>query len=101
MPYSDAPALNDDGMLKDTMEIEWFDSPSDESHPIALGTRKHKRSDSSAQQTSDSEDDLYMGKQISFDKSHVMTTLPSILYITKVSQTASAMFSPECLPSSS
>jgi hypothetical protein len=61
MPDPDAPALNDDSTLKDATEIEWFNSPSDESRPIGLATRKRKRSDSSAQQTPDSEDDLLPG----------------------------------------
>lgn len=58
MPDSDAPALNDDGTLKDATEIEWLNSLSDESRPA---TRKRKRSDSSAQQTSDTEDNLLPG----------------------------------------
>src|SRR4051812_19949742 len=37
MPNPNAPALNDDGTLKDAKEIEWINSPSDKSHPIALG----------------------------------------------------------------
>jgi hypothetical protein len=61
MPDTDAPALNDDGTLKDATEIEWLNSPSDESRRITLDTHKRKRSNSSAQQTSDSEDDLLPG----------------------------------------
>jgi hypothetical protein len=29
----DVPALNDDSTLKDATELEWINSPSDESHP--------------------------------------------------------------------
>ena len=56
MPDSDTPALNDDG-TKDATELEWLNSPSDESHPNFLANHKKcKRSDNSAQLTSDSED---------------------------------------------
>jgi len=62
MPNPDAPALNDDGTLKDAKEIEWINSPSDESRPIALGNRKKRKgSESSAQRTSDSKDDVLPG----------------------------------------
>ena len=61
MPDTDAPVLNDDSTLKDAMEIEWLNSLSDESHHITLDTHKHKRSNSSAQQTSDSESNLLPG----------------------------------------
>jgi hypothetical protein len=61
MPDINTPALNADGMLKDATEIEWLNSLSDESHCIALDTRKHKRSNSSAQQTLDSEDNPFPG----------------------------------------
>jgi hypothetical protein len=57
----DAPALNDDSTLKDIVEIEWLNSLSDESCPITVATCKHKRSDSLAQWTSDSKDDLLPG----------------------------------------
>jgi hypothetical protein len=50
MPGSDAPALNDDGTLKDATELEWLNSPSDESCPITLvDHKKRKRPDNSAQ----------------------------------------------------
>jgi hypothetical protein len=59
MPDPDAPALNDDGTLKDATELEWINSPSDESRPITLDNRrKRKRSDSSAQETSDNDNVL-------------------------------------------
>jgi hypothetical protein len=49
MPDPDAPALNDDGTLKDMTELEWINSPSDESRPITLANRKkRKRSNSLA-----------------------------------------------------
>src|SRR5882724_12603717 len=57
MPNSDTLALNNNGTLKDTTELEWLNSPSDESHPIFLTNHKKcKRSDCSTQLTSDSKD---------------------------------------------
>ena len=59
MPDPDAPALNDNGTLKDAMELEWINSPSDKSHPITLDNcKKCKRSNSLAQETSDNDDVL-------------------------------------------
>jgi len=43
MPNSDTLALNDNGTLKDATELEWLNSPSDESHPIFLTNQKCKR----------------------------------------------------------
>jgi hypothetical protein len=62
---SNVPALNDDSTLKDVIELEWINSPSDESCPITLDNhKKHKRSDSLAQQTSDN-DDVLPGLKVS------------------------------------
>jgi len=64
MPNSDTLALNNNGTLKDATELEWLNSPSDESHPIFLTNhKKRKRSDCSTQLTSDSEDNSLPGSK--------------------------------------
>ena len=47
MPTSDAPALNPDSTLKDTSEIEWLNSLSDENCTVSLeDPKKCKRTSS-------------------------------------------------------
>jgi hypothetical protein len=57
MPDMDAPVLNEDGTLKDVMEIEWINSPSDEHRTITITDQeKHKRTNSLTQSPTDDED---------------------------------------------